>query len=259
MENILLRVQSPYAEITVNDTHELYGEKGRFRVLRFASEAVQGAMDLNCPERIILEYPRAMLHLLKQHVKGIGRVFMIGQGIGTLSRHLGPDMDVKVAEIDARVAEIGQAYFDYIGPPAVIGDGRRLLEQETAGSYAALVVDAFSEKGTPRHLISKEFFQLAVNKLRPEGLFLMNAFGRGNGDKLIEAIVSTLKTEMNCVKTFSLPGEHSRDMRNIIIAASQHPICYHLRELAGFVEIEMAAGYMIWDELDSTWMSNKQS
>ncbi|WP_018752116.1 spermidine synthase [Paenibacillus sanguinis] len=248
MKKILLRAQSPYAEITVYDTHELYGEKGQFRVLEFASQAVQGAMDLNCPERIILEYPRAMLHLFKQHVKEAGQVFMIGQGIGTLSRHLGPDTDVKVAEIDERVAEIGKAYFGYHGPTVMIGDGRRLLEQEAVGRYDALMVDAFSEKGTPRHLLSKEFFRLAVDKLRPEGLLLMNAFGRGSGDKLMEAIVSTLKTEMNCIKIFSLPSEHSGDVRNMIIAASHYPIHYHLREMAGFVEVELAEGYVIWDE-----------
>lgn len=257
MKKILLRAQSPYAEITVYDTHELYGEQGRFRVLQFASEAVQGAMDLNCPERIILEYPRAMLHLLKQHVKEAGQVFMIGQGIGTLSRHLGANVDVKVAEIDERVVRIGAAYFDYNGPEVTIGDGRLLLEREAAGSYDVLMVDAFTEKGTPRHLISKEFFQLAVDKLRPEGLLLMNAFGRSSGDRLIEAIVSTLKTEMNDVQVFSLPAEHSTDISNLIIAASQHPIHYDLREMAGFVEAQTAEGYVIWDEVNSSWMFTK--
>lgn len=255
MKKILLRAQSPYAEITVYDTHELYGEQGQFRVLQFASQAVQGAMDLNCPERIILEYPRAMLHLFKQQVKEAGQVFMIGQGIGTLSRHLGPDVDVKVAEIDERVVKIGMAYFDYNGPEVTIGDGRLLLEREAAGSYDAVMVDAFTEKGTPRHLISKEFFQLAVDKLRPEGLLVMNAFGRGGGDRLIEAIVSTLKTEMNYVQVFSLPAERSTDMSNLIITASHHPIRYDLREMAGFVEVETAGGYVIWDEVDSSWMS----
>lgn len=256
MKKILLRAQSPYAEITVYDTHKLYGEEGRFRVLEFASQAVQGAMDLNCPERIILEYPRAMLHLFKQQVMEGGQVFMIGQGIGTLSRHLGPNVDVKIAEIDERVVKIGTAYFDYNGPEVMIGDGRLLLEREAAGRYDALMVDAFTEKGTPRHLISKEFFQLAVDKLGPEGLLLMNAFGRGRGDRLIEAIVSTLKTVINYVQVFSLPAEHSTDMSNLIIAASHHPICYDLREMAGFVEAQTAEGYVIWDEVDATWMSD---
>lgn len=63
--HVQLKEQNNDQEITVMDTQELYGEKGNFRVLQFSNEAIQGAMDLDQPERILFEYPRAIIHLVE--------------------------------------------------------------------------------------------------------------------------------------------------------------------------------------------------
>ncbi|MCM3700797.1 spermidine synthase [Paenibacillus macerans] len=236
------------AEITVYETVELYGERGRFRVLQFGDGAVQGAMDINRPERIILEYPRAMLHLLEHNVPDYDKVFMIGLGAGTLAAHLkAAGRQVLVAEIDERVADISRSHFGYIGCSVRIGDGQRILEEQPAAGFDGMIIDAFTEKGTPRHLISSPFFGLAAEKLRPEGIILLNVFGRGKHDELTAAIVTTLQVHFAYVRVFSLPAEHTHDKRNMVIAGSRQPIGYDRRHLAGFVEIEVQEGYIIRD------------
>ncbi|MDU4698610.1 MAG: fused MFS/spermidine synthase [Paenibacillus sp.] len=246
MQRLLLHQQSRYSEISVYETDELYGERGLFRVLQFASEAVQGAMDMNRPERIILEYPRAMLHLLQHQVPLLDRVFIIGQGAGTLASHLS-GCGVIVAEIDPLVAEISRTYFGYTGDSVRIGDGRSLLEEEKPGSLDGIIIDAFSEQGTPAHLTSLGFFRLAAERLDPEGLLLLNVFGRGANDAWMAAIATTLREVLNEVRVFSLPPELPHEPRNMMIAGSRKPIQYQAHGLAGFAEVELRPGYIIHD------------
>lgn len=246
MRQLLLYQRSRYSEISVYETDELYGERGAFRVLQFASEAVQGALDMNRPERIILEYPRAMLYLLQHHVPEPGRVFIIGQGAGTIANHLNGS-NVIVAEIDPLVAEISRLYFDYKGEPVKIGDGRFLLEKEKPGSFDGIIVDAFSEQGTPSHLTSIGFFRLAAERLDREGLLLLNVFGRGAEDAWVAALTTTLQEVMDDVRVFSLPADQPHEPRNMMIAGSRKPITYQVHGMAGFVEVEPRAGYIIHD------------
>jgi spermidine synthase len=246
LRQLLLYQRSRYSEISVYETDELYGERGAFRVLQFASEAVQGALDMNRPERIILEYPRAMLYLLQHHVPEPGRVFIIGQGAGTIANHLNGS-NVIVAEIDPLVAEISRLYFDYKGEPVKIGDGRFLLEKEKPGSFDGIIVDAFSEQGTPSHLTSIGFFRLAAERLDREGLLLLNVFGRGAEDAWVAALTTTLREVMEDVRVFSLPADQPHEPRNMMIAGSRKPIRYQVQGMAGFVEVEPRAGYIIHD------------
>lgn len=108
---VLYRNKSEQHELTVYDTKKLYGEKGRFRVLEFSNAAVQGAMDLDEPARMVLEYPRAMVHLMELNHPDFERVFVVGHGIGTLPTYLS-DCQVKVAELDAEVAELSRTFLD---------------------------------------------------------------------------------------------------------------------------------------------------
>jgi spermidine synthase len=245
VQRLLLHQQS-CSEIFVYETDELYGERGTFRVLQFASEAVQGAMDMIRPERIILEYPRAMLYLLQRHVSDPGRVFIIGQGTGTIASHLS-GCDVIIAEIDPLVAEISRRFFGYTRDSVRIGDGRTLLEQEKPKSLDGIIVDAFSEQGTPSHLTSLGFFQLAAERLDEEGILLLNLFGRGAEDAWIAALTATLREVMEDVRVFTLPATEPHEPRNMLLAGSRKPIQYQAHGMAGFVEVEPPAGYIIYD------------
>jgi spermidine synthase len=238
---------SGMSEITVYDTDELYGERGRFRVLQFGDGAVQGAMDLNDPGRIVLEYPRAILHLLDVNYPSSRDIFLIGHGIGTIAGHAS-DARIKTAELDAAVVELSRIYFGCRQENVIVGDGRQLLACEEESAYDAIVVDAFTEKGVPRQLCSHGFFRLASAKLSRNGAVIMNVFGRVRNDQLIGAIRGTIGLEFPFVRAFALPQHSLGDNQNIIVAGSRRPIDYHARRMAGFQEIELQHGYILLDE-----------
>lgn len=233
-------------EITVYDTTELYGEKGAFRVMQFSNLAVQGAMDLNDPERIIFEYPRAIIHLMEMNLPSFENVFLIGHGIGTIAGHF-PDKRFKVAELDSEVVELSRRYFGYSKDNVVIGDGRQILEGEAPQLYDHIILDAFTAAGTPRHLVSREFFSIARSKLNSDGYILMNLMGKGENDPLINAIYTTLAEEFTYIKAFSLPSEGAADIQNILLIGGSCPIRFQARHLAGFIEIQLGQGYLIQD------------
>ncbi|AJS61244.1 spermidine synthase [Paenibacillus sp. IHBB 10380] len=244
--HLLFKELSNNHEIAVYDTNELYGEKGKFRVLEFSNAAIQGAMDLNHPKRIMFEYPRAMIHLMEFNNPSFEDVFLIGHGIGTIASHFA-EKKFKIAELDDKVVELSKRYFGYLKNNVIIGDGRHILESEEPHAYNYIILDAFTAKGTPRQLISKEFFKITKEKLDSEGAIIMNLTGRGENDKLIKAIYTTVSKEYAYTKLFLLPSDGFNDILNIIIIASNKPIVFQARHMAGFTEIELGEGHIIMD------------
>lgn len=232
---ILYQEQGFHHQITVYDTFSLYGEKGRFRVLQFSDGAVQGAMDLNDPARIVLEYPQAIIHLMECNNPEFEEAFIIGHGIGTIAGYFS-GRRVKAAELDSMVAAVSRQYFGYGGNNVLIGDGRALLEQESAHSHDYIVLDAFTEKGTPRKFFSSAFFQLLLDKLAPQGMIIMNLVGKGEHDPFIQAVYAALGKAMPHAAGFVLP---SAGKSNILLAAGSRPIRYKARQMAGFVAIDL--------------------
>ncbi|TXK72393.1 spermidine synthase [Paenibacillus sp. N3.4] len=248
--HILFEAFSTNHEVAIYDTTELYGEKGNFRVMQFSKQAVQGAVDLNDPERIVFEYPRAMIHLMACNNPTFEDVFVIGHGIGTIPGHLA-NKRCKVAELDDQVVALSKEFFGYSQDNVVIGDGRHILSNEKEHSYDTIMLDAFTSKGTPLHLTSREFFKITKEKLDPQGSLIMNLMGKGENDKRINAIHSTLNKEYAYTKSFSLrSGSHS-DIKNILIIGRNEPVRYQLRHMAGFTEIELGQGHIIMDGSDS--------
>jgi spermidine synthase len=243
---LLSKELSNHHEISVYDTTELYGEKGKFRVLQFSNKAIQGAIDLNNPERIVFEYPRAIIHLMEINNQTFVDVFVIGHGIGTIAGQF-PERRFKIAELDEKVVDLSKRYFGYNKDNVIIGDGRHILESERSHTYDYIILDAFTDKGTPRHLISKEFFRLTRKKLDSKGSIIINLIGRGESDKLINAIHTTIREEYAYTQSFSLPSEGVTDIKNIIIIGRNKPIVAQTRKMAGFIEFEPGLGYIIKD------------
>lgn len=243
---LLYKTFSQGHEVAVYEAVELDGEKGIFRVLQFSEEAVQGAMDMANPERVVLEYPRAICHLMEYNHASFERVFIIGHGIGTLSQQFS-DRSFYVAELDQAVVDISREWFGYSKDDVRVGDGRELLENEPPHVYDYVVLDAFSPKGTPSHLLSSEFFHIAASKLEHHGSLIMNLMGRGEQDRWMNAIHSTLSEVFPYTKCFALPVEGDRDLRNIIMMGRKQNIRYQTRHMSGFIEFEAGQGYIIND------------
>jgi spermidine synthase len=233
-------------DILVYDTTELYGEKGHFRVLEFANEAIQGALDLNDPKRVIFEYPRAIIHLMEHNNPNFEAAFLIGHGIGTIAGYFA-NKRMKVAEHNGKILEISRQWFGYDADNVTIGDGRSILSSEKAWAHDYIIVDAFTDKGTPTHFTSEEFFGLAAEKLDDGGAVLLNLMGKGEHDRLINAIHTTLGGIFGYTKVFALPSESASDVLNIVMIGCNRPVGYLARKMAGFTEIHPGPGYVIRD------------
>ncbi|WP_426452782.1 spermidine synthase [Paenibacillus sp. S-38] len=241
---------SKYSVIAVYEAAQLYGETGRFRYLQFGEDAVQGAVDLRRPDRIVLEYPRAIMALMEHGNPSFGDVFVIGHGIGTLASHY-PEKRFVTAEIDAKVVELSRAFFGYAGDQVIVGDGRTVLERQVSGSLDYAVLDAFTKEGTPPHLTTLEFFTEVREKLRPRGAFILNLMGKPAGDKRIGSVYTTLREVFPYARAFYLPDREAADasgLRNILLMASGSGIeTPSSRNMAGFVELEIETGYILRD------------
>lgn len=248
---IIHRAEADGQRVLVGDVNELFGEKGTFRVLLFENDAVQGAIDLKAPDRILFEYPRAMIHLMEANSESYEHVFMIGHGVGTLPRAL-PGKRFKIAEINRDIVELSKHYFDYPYENILIGDGRILLEKEPPETYSYIIVDAFTEHGTSPHLSSADFFRTASDKLVDGGTVLMNLIGRPGHDYILNSIYSSLRQVFPYTKAFTLSAEHAGTVNNLLLAGSKKPVRYQERRLAGFQEITLDEGDIIYDESSIT-------
>ncbi|OCT14584.1 spermidine synthase [Paenibacillus pectinilyticus] len=244
--DVLFKELTAHHDITIYDTDTFAGEKGRFRILEFSNHAMQGAMDLRQPDRVLFEYPRAMIHLMQANNHSFQRVFLIGHGIGSIASHL-KEKRFTVAELDEHVVALSRRYFGYSQDNVRIGDGRQLLREESASTYDYILVDAFTEKGTPLSLTSLSFFQMAAQKLDAEGAILLNLMGKGEQDPLLAAIHTTLHEVFPYVKAYKLPSEGRRDPQNIILMGQNKPITANLRQMAGFVEMMPGYGHILMD------------
>lgn len=245
--HLVVRENTLYQEMTVYEANQLYGETGKFRFLQFSDHAIQGAIDLKNPKRIVLEYPRAIIHVMEFNHPKFEHVFMIGHGIGTIAGHY-EDKQFTIAEIDEKVVEISRTFFHYHRDNVEIGDGRDILQKQESQKFDYIVLDAFTVEGTPYHLTTTEFFQMTSEKLAAQGSLIMNFMGKPKNDKLINAIHTTLLETYTYCRAFTMPGEHVNDIRNIIVICSNKRIYCDPKVMAGFYEIELGEGYLIMDK-----------
>lgn len=243
---LLSKEVSEFNEISVYEATQLYGVKGKYRFLQFSDHAIQGAMDMKNPSRIVLEYPRAIIHLMETNNASLNKVFVIGHGIGTIAGHY-PEKHFTVAEIDSLVVEYSRRYFGYRYSNVLLGDGRKLLELQTSNAWDYIILDAFTPKGTPHHLITLEFFEMALDKLTPRGAIILNLMGKAKNDRLINAIHTTLKKTVSHCSAFILPGEDEAAIRNIILVGSHQRMEYEPRDMAGFQEADLEECHIIKD------------
>lgn len=128
---------------------------------------------------------------------GIGRLFAwgaehparsvaaVGLGVGTIAAFGRQNDRVVFYEIDPLVERFAEQWFTYLGDArargadveVVIGDGRLQLARATE-RYDVIVLDAFSSDAIPAHLLTREAFDLYLDRLTPDGLLVINIANR---------------------------------------------------------------------------------
>ena len=154
-------------------------EEDGVRVLQIGGNAIQSAMRLDAPDRIELDYVRAMLAFLLFRPKP-RELLMVGLGGGSMARFVHRNMPaarVCVVEIDPGVVTVARKYFRFPEEDdrleIVIGDGAEVVPQRLA-SCDVLVVDGFVGGSPAAGLCAQSFYDGAFAALREGGVMAAN-------------------------------------------------------------------------------------
>lgn len=125
------------------------------------------------------------------------RIAILGNAAGTTARAYGelfPETVIDGVEIDGELTEIGREYFDMDNPNLIThtADARPFLRR-TDERYDAILVDAYRQPYIPFYLTTKEFFQLADERLRPGGLVMVNVGHLEGSDELEKVLSRTMR------------------------------------------------------------------
>ena len=149
------------------------------------------------------------------------RVAILGNAAGTAARmygHYFPDARVDGVEIDGELTDIGRRYFDLGGPNLhTYTDDARPWLRRSDGDYDVIVVDAYRQPYIPFYLATREFFELARDRLAPGGVVVVNVGHPEGNDDLEKAISATMGDVFGTV--LRDPLEHS----NTLLLGSDAP------------------------------------
>ena len=122
------------------------------------------------------------------------RVAMLGTAAGTTARAYArflPDTTIDAVEIDGELLDIGRRYFDLEDRPQLntIAEDARPFLRRTDPRYDVIMVDAYRQPYIPFYLTTKEFFELARERLAPGGVVAINV-GHPEGSDRLERVLS---------------------------------------------------------------------
>ena len=121
------------------------------------------------------------------------KVAILGNAAGTTARALGryfPRTEVDAVEIDPELTRLGRRWFDLRNPRmSVIHEDARPYLRRTDEHYDVIIVDAYRQPYIPFYLTTREFFELARDRLRAGGVVVVNE-GHPEGQADLEKVMS---------------------------------------------------------------------
>jgi spermidine synthase len=128
------------------------------------------------------------------------RMAILGNAAGTTARAYGnyfPETEIDGVEIDGELHEVGDRFFGMDENPNLTrhtADARPWLRQ-SEGGYDVIMVDAYRQPYIPFYLATKEFFELARDRLAPGGVVIVNA-GHPEGNDDLEKVLARTMAEV---------------------------------------------------------------
>lgn len=128
------------------------------------------------------------------------------------------DIPIDGFELDPKIVEVGQNYFDMTMPNLniIIGDGRLNLER-SEHKYDIIAVDAYRPPYIPPHMTTREFFEIAASHLTDDGVLTLNSASIPGDRRLINGLATTMATVFPSIYTVDIPGS----LNTMIFATKQ--------------------------------------
>jgi len=201
-ENLLLRRESFY-----NDLRVLKREDGKMTlsVNRWTSYSVAvGEKDGYLTGRSYYDYFNAAALLTEPR-----EILVLGMGAGTSVKqylHFFPEAHIEAVEIDPEIIRIAKdkRYFGVEEGPRlkIFAKDARPFLSKTEKKYDVIEVDMFQGGPyVPFYVTSKEFFELVVEHLQPNGVMMMNVLSLSDNWTLLCSIEKTIKAAFPTVLT----------------------------------------------------------
>ena len=218
----LYEKDTPYHRIRVEETRE--------RRYLYFDGTLQSSMDRRDPTSLELLYSRfTSLGLVFR--PDAARVLIIGLGGGSMAKKYHqefPELEIDSIEIDPEVTEVARTFFHFREDPRQRvheGDGREFLARAEE-RFDLILLDAYYADNMPFHLVTREFFHTALEKLTPDGVLVINLIGslRGPDSNMVRATIKTLGSvfaQVYTFPTFGNRGQVLREIQNVVVLASK--------------------------------------
>lgn len=179
---------SGHNDATVSQTEVSLSEQDGIRYLHLGTPWVQGAMRLDAPFHIELEYvQRMMAWLLFVPASTVaGRHAMqLGLGAGAITRFCYRRLNMRctVVEINPLVVQVCRDWF-YLPPDderlrVIIDDAAvQVVQPQWRGRVDALAVDIYDDDAAAPVLGGTDFYAACMDTLTDDGCITVNLFGR---------------------------------------------------------------------------------
>src|SRR5919112_1876556 len=125
------------------------------------------------------------------------KVAMLGVAGGTVARAYAqyfPDTIIDAVEIDGELFDIGRRWFGLADRPQlrVHADDARPFLRRTSERYDFIFLDTYRQPYIPFYLATKEFFELARDRLAPGGAVIINVGHPENSPRLEQVLTATM-------------------------------------------------------------------
>jgi spermidine synthase len=190
------------------------------------------------------------------------RIAVLGNAGGTVARAFGryfPETRVDAVEIDAELTELGRRYLDLRNPRMrVFAEDARPWLERSAGGYDAIMVDAYRQPYIPFYLTTREFFELAAERLGAGGVTIVNVGHPEGGEELervlgrtmAEAFPRVLRYPIEETNTLLVGGGRGLSAARLRgnLAALPAALLPVAREAAGGLEPQLPGGEVYSDD-----------
>jgi spermidine synthase len=169
------------------------------------------------------------------------KVAMLGVAGGTVARAYAkyfPDTVIDAVEIDGELFDIGRRWFGLEDRPQlrVHADDARPFLRKTDERYDFIFLDTYRQPYIPFYLATKEFFELARDRLAPGGAVIINVGHPENSPKLEQVLTATMGAALPYVTR-----DPVRDTNTMLMGSLEPPSRERLERAAEGMPPELRA------------------
>jgi hypothetical protein len=150
------------------------------------------------------------------------KVLLLGLGGGSVANSFSRQLHFQVdaVELDGRISDVAQNYFDLDPSVNIIIDDARHQLEISKKKYSLIYFDVFKGDVLPSYVLSKECFEKAKSLLDSNGMLIVNFNGFLSGEVGLPSrwLYNTLKSTGLNTEILPTPGIE-KDRNNLFVAA----------------------------------------